>query len=156
MMKTHILKIACIIHLCATCAAYCQIKTNESTATNTTVNTNSTSHTKLMNYTLVNLQNNKKISNPTDADIRATIASLKDDFGPVLELNTPGVEQPLQMDMIDKALFGFTCRDGDQVYITKNGHEYSTEVAIKIIISYRDQTPDWKKLGEWIQVPAQP
>jgi len=112
-------------------------------------NTTTTTRTKHMNYTLVNLQNNKKIPNPTDADVRAVVISLKDDFGPVLELNTPGVEQPLQMDKIEKALFGFTCTDGDMVYTTKNGRECSTEVAIKIIISYRDGTADWKTMSEW-------
>lgn len=112
-------------------------------------NANATTHKKKMNYTLVNLQNHKKIPNPTDADIRAVITSLKDDYGPVLELETPGVEQPLQMDKIDKGLFGFTCRDGDLAYTTKNGHECSTEAAIKLIISYRDGTADWKTMSQW-------
>jgi hypothetical protein len=142
-MKASILKLSFLIYLCAVCAVHCQ------TNNNTPGNTNTTNRTKYMSYTLVNLQNNKKIANPTEADIRTMIASLKEDFGPVMELNTPSVEQPLQMDMVDKGLFGFTCREGDMAYTTKNGHECSTEVAIKIIISYRDGTSGWKKMSEW-------
>jgi len=106
-------------------------------------------HPKIMNYKLVNLQNNKVIPNPTDADIRATVHSLHDDFGPVLALETTGEEQPLQMDEIEKGSFGFNCKDGDTGYFVKKGHECSAEVAIKIIISYRDGTADWKTMTEW-------
>jgi len=109
-----------------------------------------------MNFKLTSEQNNKVIANPTDADIHAMVVSLTDDFGPVLTLQTPGDAQYLSMDEIAKGKFGFTCKDGNIAWTTKDGHECSPEVAIKIIISYRDQTPDWKKLGEWIQVPAQP
>jgi hypothetical protein len=111
--------------------------------------TNTTPHTKTMSYTLKNLQNDKAISNPTDADIRATVTSLKDDFGPALALETNSGDQPLSMDEIDKGKFGFTCMDGKTTYFTKEGHECSAEVAIKIIISYRDGTSDWKTLAEW-------
>jgi hypothetical protein len=113
--------------------------------------TNTPPHTKTMSYTLRNLQNDKAIPNPTDADIKATVASLKDDFGPVLALEIGADDQPLSMDEIAKGKFGFSCVDGKTAYFTKEGHECSAEVAIKIIISYRDGTPDWKTLGEWKQ-----
>jgi hypothetical protein len=112
-------------------------------------NTITATHAKIMNYKLVNLQNNKVIPNPTDADIRAAVASIHDDFGPVLALETTGEEQPLQMDEIAKGSFGFNCKDGDMGYFVKKGHECSAEAAIKIIISYRDGTADWKTMTEW-------
>lgn len=112
-----------------------------------------TSPEKAMNFKMTNEQCYKVIANPTDADIRGMIASLTNDFGPVLSLETPGNAQYLSMDEITKGKFGFTCKDGNIAWTTKDGFECSPEVAIKIIISYRDQTPDWKKLGEWEQSP---
>jgi hypothetical protein len=43
--------------------------------------TNTPTHTKAMNYKLTNLQNNKVIENPTEADIRSVVVSLHDDDG---------------------------------------------------------------------------
>ena len=104
-----------------------------------------------MSYKLKNQQNGKVILNPTDVDIKAMVASLKDDFGPVLALVTDSGDEPLSMDEIEKGKFGFTCQDGNTVYFSKDGHECSADVAIKIIISYRDGTQDWKKLSDWKQ-----
>jgi hypothetical protein len=112
--------------------------------------TNTTPRTKTMSYALRNLQNDKVIPNPTDADIRATIASLKDDFGPVLALEI-GDSQPLQMDEVSKGHFGFSCQEGQTGYFSDK-HEFSTEDAIKLIISFRDGTADWKKMTTWRQV----
>jgi hypothetical protein len=105
-----------------------------------------------MNYKLVNLQNDKTNPKSTDDEIKAMLASLNDDFGPVFALETSSGDQPLSMDQIGKGKFGFTCQDGNVVYTTKKGHECAADVAIKIIVSYRDSTADWKKLGEWDQV----
>ena len=41
-----------------------------------------------MTYKLINLQNDKSITNPTDADIQAAVNSIRDDFWPVLALET--------------------------------------------------------------------
>jgi hypothetical protein len=111
------------------------------------------SKAKSMNYKLVNMQNNKTTPKPTDDDVKTTVASLGDDFGPVIALETESGDQPLSMDEIDKGKFGFTCQDGDVVYTTKKRHECAADVAVKIIISYRDSTADWKKLGDWDQIP---
>jgi hypothetical protein len=114
--------------------------------------TNTTSNTKTMSYTLRNMQNDKTIPNPTDEDICAAMASLKDDFGPALVLETSAGDQPLSMDEVEKGKFGFTCQDGKVTYMSKEGHECSTDVAIKILIAYRDGKPDWKTMGDWKQL----
>lgn len=129
---------------------------NAQTTNTPSTNGNTTTSKTIMNFTLMNQQNQKALANPTDADIRAMVVSLTDDLGPVLTLQTPADAQYLSMDEIAKGKFGFTCKDGNISWTTKKGHECSTEEAIKIIISYRNQTPDWKKLGEWDQVPVQP
>jgi hypothetical protein len=132
------------------------IYANAQTVSAPSTHTNTTTPKKSVNFKLTNEQNNKVVANPTDADIHAMVVSLTDDFGPVLSLQTLGDAQYLSMDEISKSKFGFTCKDGNIAWTTKDGHECSPEVAIKIIISYRDQTPDWKKLGEWKQAPVRP
>lgn len=104
------------------------------------------------NYKLVNLQNNKTDPKTTDDEIKAMVASFHNDFGPVFALETGSGDQPLTMDQVGKGKFCFTCQDGNLVYIMTTGHECSADVAIKIIISYRDATADWKKLADWDQV----
>ena len=142
-MKTQL--IIPLMLLAACCAVSAQ-------TTNSPTNPTPPAPKKSMSYTLRNLQNDKTIPNPTDADIRATVASLKDDFGPVLALEGSASDQALSMDEIEKGKFGFTCMEGKTAYIIKEGQECSPEVAIKIIISYRDGTPVWKTLGVWRQI----
>jgi hypothetical protein len=48
----------------------------------------------------------------------------------------------------------FNCQDGKTTYILKEGHECSAEVAIKILVSFRNGTQDWKTLTVWREVPT--
>jgi hypothetical protein len=116
--------------------------------------TNTPTHTKAMNYKLTNLQNNKVIDNPTETDIRAVVASLHDDDGGILTLDPDGADSSMQIDQVEKGRFHFNCQDGKTTYIQKEGHECSSEVAIKILISFRNGTKDWKTLTEWREVPT--
>jgi hypothetical protein len=129
------------------------IHVNGQTTNNAVPNAPVTSHKKIMPFKLTNERNHKVIADPTDADIRGMVAFLTDDFDPVLTLQTPGDAQYLTMDEIGKGKYGFSCKDGKIAYITKKGRECSSELAIKIIISYRDQTQEWKNLGQWERVP---
>jgi hypothetical protein len=116
--------------------------------------TNTPPPTKTMNYKLTNLQNSKVISNPTEADISAVVASLHDDDGGILTLDPEGVDSSMQIDLVEKGRFHFTCQDGKTTYILKEGHECSAEVAIKILVSFRNGTQDWKTLTVWKEVPT--
>jgi serine/threonine protein kinase len=106
---------------------------------------------KTMNYTLRNLQNNNSVLNPTDADIRAMVASLHEDSDPVLALETDAEDfnQPLRMDEVSHGRYTFVCLDGKVPYFSKPGRSVSAEIAILIIISYRDGNDAWKRLTEW-------
>jgi hypothetical protein len=116
--------------------------------------TNTPPSTNAMNYKLTDLQNGKVIFNPTEADIRAVVASLHEDDGGILTLDSESADSSMQIDLVEKGRFHFCCQDGKTTCIQEEGHECSTEVSIKILVAFRNGTKDWKTLTEWREVPT--
>jgi hypothetical protein len=114
--------------------------------------TNSPARMKATNYKLTNLENKKVVLDPTDADIQAMVTSLHEDDGGVLNLDSDASESLMQIDSYAMGRFHFICQDGKTTYFQKKGYECTSEVAIKILIAYRNGTKDWKTLSEWNEI----
>jgi hypothetical protein len=69
-------------------------------------------------------------------------------------LDPEGTDSSMQIDLVEKGRFHFLCQDGKTTFIQKEGHECSADVAIKILIAYRNGTKDWKALSEWKEVSS--
>jgi hypothetical protein len=114
--------------------------------------TNPPALAKATNYKLTNLENKKVVLNPTDVDIQAMVASLHEDDGGVLNLDSDASGSLMQIDSYAMGRFHFICQDGKTTYFQKVGHECTSEVAVKILIAYRNGTKDWKTLSEWDEI----
>lgn len=142
-MKTQL--IIPLLLLAACCAVSAQT---------TNSNTNTPAKIKSMNYTLTFvLENNqKKIPNPTEADIRAAMHTpVSDDVGGIFYIGEDGTDDLLQIEANGKGHFNLSyvpSADGKGSLFSKRDN-FTFEEALKILLAYRNGDPGWKKLLEW-------
>jgi len=118
--------------------------------------TNTPPHTKTMSYTLTFVleDNQKKIPNPTDADIQAAMhTKVSDDVGGIFQLGVDGTNDALQLEANGKWHFQFTYEpnadpSGKDILLSKRDN-FTFEEALKVLLAYRNGSADWKKLVEW-------
>ena len=110
-----------------------------------------------MNYTLEFTvdDKHKPITNPTETDIRAAMQTpVSDDMGPIFQIYPDGIKETLQIELSGKkGHFSFdycpnTNSDGNDCVFSKRDN-LSFEEALKVMLAYRNGSPDWKKLVEW-------
>ena len=99
-----------------------------------------------MNYTLTFTDSQKKITNPTEADIRAAFnTKVRDDLGSVFDIASGS--DALQLELMAKGRFAFTYVGAEDSYASKR-ENFSAEEALKVMLAYRNGSPDWKSLVE--------
>ena len=103
-----------------------------------------------MTYTLdIDPADGKKVvSNPTDADIRKTVASLRDDAEPGFLILRKDAGNMIQVTCVAKDSFAIQTQEGDEKHQYQASKNVSAEAAIKLLLAYRTGNPDWKKLAE--------
>jgi len=114
--------------------------------------TNTTPHTKTMSYTL-DICGDKKIQNPTEADIRQAISTLDTDKNSAfLILGTSNMTY-IQSSGDKKVGFDLEYQDGDlKHHFRAKRDSFKAEEIIKAMTSYSAGTDEWKKISEWKQI----
>ncbi len=111
---------------------------------------------KTLNYTLIFVieNNQKKIANPTEADIRTAMHTpVSDDVGGIFQIMPDGKPETLQIEANGKGHFALDyCPnadpDGKDCVFSKQD-TLTFEEALKVLLAYRNGSADWKKLVEW-------
>jgi hypothetical protein len=114
--------------------------------------TNTTTHTKTMSYTL-DICGDKKIQNPTEADIRQAISTLDTDKNSAFLILETSDMTYIQSSGDKKLGFDLEYQDGDKKHHFRAKRDsFTAEEIIKAMTSYSAGTDDWKKLTEWKQI----
>jgi hypothetical protein len=115
----------------------------------TTTNNNTITEGKPMSYTLELQDGGKTIHDPAETDIRLMLVSHKDDFGPVLVINTEGTDDFIRVVAEQDGHFSFQYSpDGKTVFVSKK-ETFSVDEATKVAAGYTKGSPDWKHSVEW-------
>lgn len=93
------------------------------------------------------------IPDPTEADIRAAVTALDDSaMGPRLRLSMDGGANEINLSGTPGD-FGFDYHEGvvhaGNYFYGSKRTDYSVETAIKLLVAYRNDAPDWKGMMEW-------
>ena len=110
-----------------------------------------TTKTNSMNYTL-DLDpgdGSKAIHNPTEADIRKAVASLRDDTEPGFLILRKNAGNAIQATCVAKGSFVIQTQEGGENHQFEAVKELSTDATTKLLLAYVSDDPGWKKLTNW-------
>jgi hypothetical protein len=98
-------------------------------------------------------ESGKIIPAPTETDIRAAVMALDDsEMGPRLRLSMDGDTNRMELSGTPGD-FGFDYHEeavqAEGYFYASRRTDYSTETAIKVLVAYRNGTPDWQTMVEW-------
>jgi len=96
----------------------------------------------------LDLSEEKKVSNPTEADIRAGVTSLDGDKNIYVIVRTDA-KHWIQASWAAEGVVDFDFADGSRDAQYHTPKRYPKEIAMKVLVSYLSGTADWKKLVEW-------
>ncbi len=123
--------------------------------TNSTTNPPTTKKTMNCKLEFTLDDKHKPIYNPTEADIRAAMQTpVSDDIGGIFQIIPEETGETLQIELSGtKGHFSFDyCPnanpDGKDCIFSKRDN-LSFEEALKVLVAFRNGSPDWKKLVEW-------
>jgi hypothetical protein len=107
-----------------------------------------------LSCTLKLWKNGRIIPNPTEADIRAEVLALDDSvFGPRLRLSMNGNGSQIELSGTPQDGFALDYRerstDETGYFYASRRCDYPADVAIRILIAYRNSVADWATMAEW-------
>lgn len=108
-----------------------------------------------MSYTL-NISGKEwpTVRNPTETDIRATVASLTDDFEPIFFILRRDARSMIQVTYMAPDRFVIQYQEGGEDDLYQATKQFSAEAAVELSLAYLAGTPDWKKLAEWSEMKS--
>lgn len=141
-MKTTIVKLVALIIVCTCAALSANCQTNSTPKTTTQTNS--------MTYT-VDIDGKKwpSILNPTEVDIRTTVASLRDDAEPGFMILREDAGNMIQATCVAKNSFVIQYQEGDENHLYQASKNFPAGAVTKLLLAYKGGDPDWKKLTDW-------
>jgi len=110
-----------------------------------------TTPTKSMTYTLdIDPGDGKKaVHNPTEADIRKAVASLRGDAEPGFLILRKDAAHVLQVTCVAHDSFAIQSQEGDEQHQFQAAKNLSAETTTKLLLAYQKGDTDWKKFTDW-------
>ena len=91
----------------------------------------------------------KAVHNPTEADIRKAVASLRADAEPGFLILHKDQTHALQVTCVAHDSFTIQSLEGDEQHQYQASKNFPAEATTKMLLAYRNGDPDWKKLADW-------
>ena len=103
---------------------------------------------KTMNCTL-DICGDKKIQNPTDADIRQAVFALDTKMGEAFLILGPTDMTYIQSSGDQKVGFDLEYQETDTKHHYRAKRNFTADEIVKALVSYSTGSDDWKKTAEW-------
>jgi hypothetical protein len=131
------------------CALFLAAVDSGRAQTNTTPKTNTS--TKSMTYTLDidPGDGTKAVHNPTEADIRKAVVSLRGDAEPGFLILRKDEAHVLQVTCVAHDSFAIQSQEGDEQHQFQASKNLSADTTTKLLLAYRNGDADWKKFTDW-------
>ncbi|EEF58027.1 serine/threonine-protein kinase [Pedosphaera parvula] len=91
----------------------------------------------------------KAIQNPTEANIRKAVASLRGDAEPGFLILHKDAENMLQATCLAKDSFTIQLQEGGEQHQYQATKNLSADTTTKLLLAYRNGDPDWKMFADW-------
>jgi hypothetical protein len=131
------------------CALFLAAVDSGMAQTNTTPKT--TNPTKSMTYTLDMdpSDGTKAVRNPTEADIRKAVASLRGDAEPGFLILRKDEANVIQVTCVAQDSFAIQSQEGDEQHQFQTTKNLSAKTTTNLLLAYRNDDANWKKLTDW-------
>ncbi|HZQ48260.1 MAG TPA: protein kinase [Verrucomicrobiae bacterium] len=91
----------------------------------------------------------KAMHNPTEADIRKAVASLRGDAEPGFLILHKDAGNMIQATCLAKDSFTVQSQEGDEQHQFQATKNLSADTTTKLLLAFRNGDPDWKKFADW-------